>query len=183
MRGSHQTHGIAQLNVEGMDELFDLVLVIEQCSEKPGSFKRGQPPLGENYIEKLQHIHVLKSPLAQYYHCLDLHMCPHYQVGKNEYPQLVPDAARLDVPFSAYSSTKTNRHQCNGFLHVVNHGTKDYNEFFGTDEEVMADVCVAVEMVLEQYGATKKHRRREKDINTELLSMETGEKGSGDFDG
>ncbi len=29
----------------------------------------------------------------------------------------------------------------------------------------------------------KKHGRREKDINTELLSMETGEKGSGDFDG
>ncbi len=40
----------------------------------------------------------------------------------------------------------------------------------------MVDVCAVVEMVLEQYSARKKHRRKEEDVPTELLPMQTGEK-------
>ncbi len=110
-------------------------------------------------------------------------MCPHYQVGNNEYLQLITDAKRLDIPFSGYSSKKPNRHKCSGFLHAVNHGTEDYDKFFGTNEEVMAVICAAVEMVLNRYGARKKHCMKEDDKPTELLSLQKGEENSPDFDG
>ena len=110
--------------------IYDLLLVIEECCKKPQHFMKGQNPLGKDYVDKLVHVHVMKASSAQYYHCLNLHACPHYQVSPEEYLQLVMDALHMDISVSYYSSSKTNGHERNNFLRVMNEGTtKNFSEW------------------------------------------------------
>ncbi len=61
--------------------IYDLLLVIEEFCEKPQYFVNGKNLLGKDYVDKLVHVHVVKALPAQYYHFLNLHACPHYQVS------------------------------------------------------------------------------------------------------
>ncbi len=69
------------------------------------------------------------------------------------------DVLRMDISVSYYSSSKSNGHKRSIFWCEVNEGTPEYDEFFGTGEDVLADVRVAIELVLEGSGADCCHRR------------------------
>ena len=73
---------------ECISKMIELFLVIKKCREKLQCFTKGQEPLEVHYLDKLEHVQVLKSASAQYYHCINLHMCPHYQVSKRNIRKL-----------------------------------------------------------------------------------------------